>query len=433
MTAAPFGVNCIGIIGAGAAGLVATKTLSSCGFQVTTFEKSSFLGGVWKYEPGSAMYDSLRTNLPKEIMVFNKEDSFEECDLSFVGHKEVHRYLENYATKYDLTKYINFNHEILSIDPPQITGDRWKLTVNAGGEVTESFQDAVIVCNGHFNFPYIPTIEAIENFKGIQYHSVNYEAVKYSLSGKKVLVVGAKSSATDMARELAEIGSTVFVSDRNYVAHDLTVSPLEKIFQLPSLLRCDPDGTLWFVNRDHSDIVFPLPFEMDVILWCTGYYYDYPFLDPNLVHGTITRSTDRKKVRNLYQHLFSIDHDARLCFVGLPFSVVPFPLFAIQCEWIAQVYSGKVSLPSKEEQRQWLQQFESNLIQRNQFEDKYHFMGNGIQWDYMRMIAHSIRKEHDGLEFLRVLEEIYLDSTDHRPIYTGAPDSYRNRKYKIDW
>ena len=61
----------IGIVGAGPAGLCSGAKLKQAGFEnVKIFEKSSELGGTWRYVPkpspkeASSMYQNLRTNLP---------------------------------------------------------------------------------------------------------------------------------------------------------------------------------------------------------------------------------------------------------------------------------------------------------------------------------------------------------------------------------
>ena len=100
------------VIGAGAAGLVAAKELRAEGHQVHIFEQGSSVGGVWAYvdevdaDPlgatatqrvvHSSMYQSLRTNLPREIMGF-VDFPFDPDFLGpystdprrFCGHREV--------------------------------------------------------------------------------------------------------------------------------------------------------------------------------------------------------------------------------------------------------------------------------------------------------------------------------------------------------
>lgn len=74
------------VIGGGAAGLVAARELIQEGHKVTVFEQGHRVGGVWvlddrvendplgqseeRHKVHSSMYDSLRTNLPRELMGF---------------------------------------------------------------------------------------------------------------------------------------------------------------------------------------------------------------------------------------------------------------------------------------------------------------------------------------------------------------------------
>ena len=47
----------VAVIGAGAAGLVASRLLREAGFACKVFEKSDSVGGVWKYRPEDVMYE----------------------------------------------------------------------------------------------------------------------------------------------------------------------------------------------------------------------------------------------------------------------------------------------------------------------------------------------------------------------------------------
>jgi cation diffusion facilitator CzcD-associated flavoprotein CzcO len=68
--AAAAGGKRVAVLGAGAAGLVASRLLRDAGFGVRCFEKTESVGGVWRYRPEDVMYRSLVTNLPKEIMAY---------------------------------------------------------------------------------------------------------------------------------------------------------------------------------------------------------------------------------------------------------------------------------------------------------------------------------------------------------------------------
>ena len=111
----------IGIVGAGPAGLCSGAKLKQAGFEnVKIFEKSSELGGTWRYVPkpspaeASSMYQNLRTNLPVQCMAF-PDFPFQELETSFPGHEEVLTYLQNYSNHHKVTDMIEYNNGVETI------------------------------------------------------------------------------------------------------------------------------------------------------------------------------------------------------------------------------------------------------------------------------------------------------------------------------
>jgi cation diffusion facilitator CzcD-associated flavoprotein CzcO len=108
----------VAVIGAGAAGLVALRHLSTRldVFEPVAFEQAGNVGGTWNYtdrtgvdENGlpilSSMYKYLHTNLPKELMAF-PDFPFPDGPPSYVSHECVLDYLENYARSFNLLQFI---------------------------------------------------------------------------------------------------------------------------------------------------------------------------------------------------------------------------------------------------------------------------------------------------------------------------------------
>ena len=74
----------VAIIGAGAAGLVTAHELIRADHDLTVFEQDDHVAGVWQYHEGveddllghtqnrvhSSLYDSLQTNLSRDLMAF---------------------------------------------------------------------------------------------------------------------------------------------------------------------------------------------------------------------------------------------------------------------------------------------------------------------------------------------------------------------------
>jgi len=51
------------------------------------------------------------------------------------------------------------------------------------------------------------------------------------------------------------------------------------------------------------------------------------------------------RVSPLYKHLFPPRYAPSLSFVGLPWKIVPFPLYELQSRWVARLLAGRVQLP----------------------------------------------------------------------------------------
>ena len=120
--------------------------------------------------------------------------------------------------------------------------------------------------------------------------------------------------------------------------------------------------------------------------------------------------------------------------MGLPHSVVPFPLMRLQAEWIAAVYAGAAPLPDAAARRRHAEaRAEDRRRQGKRARDAHH-LGDD-QWDYCRRMA---AYASDGGEvapevedWLAVNEALYNDVRDHRPPFVGAHDGYRAREYRV--
>lgn len=264
----------VAIIGAGAAGLAACRHLKR-DFQVTVFESHSVVGGTWAVgRPDSALYQRLRTNLPKEIMgFFDYEFTTERCvpqdclkppggernesmtgasssnqtpsSRSFVSAESVQQYLCDYAAHHDLHEHMKFHCQIARIEPLRkitcsvskarrhdIQQHRWKLHWTERALHYSEVFDYLVVCNGHFNERLYPSFVnqaiATHAWKGAVIHSKDYDAgdmfcyrddanklVTDSFKGKVVTVVGFKSSGSDICMNLASVAKEVHVCDAN--------------------------------------------------------------------------------------------------------------------------------------------------------------------------------------------------------------------------
>lgn len=418
------------IVGAGAAGLILSKTLLDHGIQPVIFEKSFSVGGVWKYEKQecrenitlSPMYDSLVTNLPIHLMEINSNFPFNETsEFSYIRHEDVLNYLQNYAENEKLLPYINFGVVVNSISKEN-GSNLWTLeSTTKSNEVNVDFFDNIIVCNGHYTVPFIPYIEGMQNFRGLVVSAMNYDShdihVKYT--GKNVLVIGARSSATDIAREIASVAEKVVVSDRNNNFGSRTYGNIVHSTAV-ARFRAENNSFIFTNGISQSDI--------DVVMFCTGYLYDFPFLAKEILNIDSGRA-----VTNLYEHMF-YNEDTSLSFVGLPWSVTPFYMFHLQAQYIAAIIQRRAVLPSYNDRVQWTMNRVNQFKEISQFPDKYHYLGDD-QWEYFRFLIREIHSGYVNTEeelYINTNRAIYDDNKNNFASYPGGKDSYRQRRYLVD-
>ena len=182
----------------------------------------------------------------------------------------------------------------------------------------------------HFSKPLIPDIPGLGTFPGSVIHSCSYRT-PCQFTGKRVLVVGAKASGTDIMYQIAPGADSVcLVYHTNPVKYKLPPN----VELLPSIAEVDSNGTVHFENGERRTV--------DDIILCTGYQYHFPFLSSK----SGVRVEFGKRVAPLYKHIFNIAHPS-MAFIGLNHQILPFPLFNVQVQCVLSVFTGKVQLPSQ--------------------------------------------------------------------------------------
>ena len=385
----------VAVVGAGAAGLAAARELKAEGHAVVVFEQAREVGGVWVYDPRvesdplgrddqrhrvhSSMYRSLRTNLPREVMGYESfpfTRVFAGDDRRFCGHAEVRAYLAAYAEHHDLAPLVRLGARVVAARPksddaaddPDVErwGPRWEVISSNPTDpettVAETY-DAVVVCNGHYSEPRTPEFPGAEDWPGEQTHSHNYRDPE-SFRGKTVVVLGAMASGEDLSREIAGVAKEVILAARGYApnpdpnAGDFPASSYPANFtRAPGVVA---------LARENSAVQFEdgsVREHVDVMLYATGYHYDFPFLredaagvsNSNAPSSSSSSSSsslhfvsaEDNAVGPLYEHVFPPSVAPSLSFVGLPWKVVPFPQFELQSRWIARALS-RGCLPSRD-------------------------------------------------------------------------------------
>lgn len=296
-------------------------------------------------------------------------------------------YLRDYNRDFELDRFIRYGSKVtqltvLSSDSnvklggeksPQIRLE-WE---NANAQQHSDVFDAVCIANGHYALPSSPELPGWKDyFKGKTMHSITYDSPE-DFKGQTVLCIGGRASGSDLAREISEYAKHVYLSDSTCTMEETQGS----VTCVPRATAIDENGCAVF------DLDCPTKPNVDTLIFCTGYDYQFPFindesnLDLSVVPG-------ERRVMPLFKQLWHADIP-NLAFIGLPHSVVPFPLFELQMEAIvAQLMSADdgVLLDPKQRHEQAQEDAVAGGSKNTGQIKETHFLG-AAQWDHLRELA----------------------------------------------
>ncbi|CAK9159366.1 unnamed protein product [Ilex paraguariensis] len=386
----------VAVIGAGVSGLAVARELQREGHRVVVYEKQNRLGGTWMYDPRvetdplgldpnreivhSSIYFSLRTNSPRHLTGFSDYlfTSKQYGDSrNFPGHEEVLKFLDDFAKDFGLVELIRFNTEVVRVERVDSRIDEWVVESRTSGLSTEDIFEAVMVCSGHYTVPRLANLSGIEKWPGKQVHSHNYR-VPEPFQDQIVVVIGNGPSAYDISLEIATVAKEVHISSRSPNVKCSKLDNHENMWQHSEINNIYENGTVCF--QDGTAIC------ADIIFHCTGYNYDFPFLQTN---GIVTVEDNR--VGPLYKHVFPPRLAPRLCFVGLPSRVLFFTMAELQSKWVTRLLSGKAVLPSESEMLADVEEHYRNMKERQTPKHHTHLiLPVDDQFEYLDWLAAQV-------------------------------------------
>lgn len=205
------------VVGAGPMGLTAIKQFRDEGHDVTCYELNRGVGGIWYQDPQKtesfSVYDSAYLTISNKLMCFS--DYQPDGGDFFYSQDQYARYLEEYASVFDLKKHCKFAHKV--IQAVKTTGGGWDVTaqhVDLSQKTTEHF-DILAVCTGAHAVSKVPSYPGMEEFGGQVFPSSGYKN-NIPFVGKRVLIIGCGESSADIAREISDVASDAVLSFRKY-------------------------------------------------------------------------------------------------------------------------------------------------------------------------------------------------------------------------
>lgn len=227
----------VAIIGAGPAGLVASKTfLCKGGYDVTVFEAADRAGGMWKSMPGEygdKCSPEMRTNLSRFTVAFS-DLSWESVDLSnqssHVHHSgkspmfpkawQVGQYLRTYAKMFGVEAVTRYHTQVVNVKRLE-TSAKWRVVYIDLVTTEEHIGhfDYLIIASGFFGKPMTRSHGAAEYPSRTFQHSSNFREIN-TLPPGKIAVIGGGISGSEAAAQAAfQLSAARFSEGKSQVIH----------------------------------------------------------------------------------------------------------------------------------------------------------------------------------------------------------------------
>eukprot|EP01128_Nolandella_sp_AFSM9_P010338 TRINITY_DN711_c0_g2_i1.p1 TRINITY_DN711_c0_g2~~TRINITY_DN711_c0_g2_i1.p1 ORF type:complete len:600 (-),score=116.57 TRINITY_DN711_c0_g2_i1:65-1864(-) len=348
---------------------------------------------------GSA-YEALDTNSSVHMTEYSDFPYLRSAGGAYSTHNEILQYFNDYAHHFDLFPHIRLKKKVVSM---KRVGLNWELLIlDEQKHYHKMFFDAVMVCSGQFSIPSYPDFPGQSSFLGESFHSHYYRSPN-SCRGKNVVLVGVGNSALDIAAALAPIAASVTISSRSgalVVDSDDLGPPFDT--EIFTRFKCEyarPKRNKMFFDRmmattkemQKRGLVKPPPNPIhahtsilkrskrfysqvdsgkirltknmkeikqhsvvlesgeevpcDVLIYCTGYKFRFPFIENSLLPGI-------EKGRLDFHRLLMHPEYRTLNVLGVIDSLGSmFAVGEMQSRYLAQLFAGNIPSPCVRERK----------------------------------------------------------------------------------
>lgn len=176
--------------------------LSTLGHDVTVYDRTPDVGGVWSR---TRRYPGLKTQNNKGMYHFSGHPMPKSYPQWLQGG-QVNDYLRSYADRFGLESALRLGIEIDSA-VPTAAEDGWTFTTITDGG-TETF-DHLVVANAIFSEPITPEFDGREDFERVGGRVLDTGALRSleEVEDKNVVMVGYGKSACDLAVEVSSVAA----------------------------------------------------------------------------------------------------------------------------------------------------------------------------------------------------------------------------------
>ena len=183
------GAPTVAIVGGGFGGIGAAVMLRREGYDdITVFERSERLGGVWQ----ANTYPGIACDVPSHLYEFSFAPN-PDWSRRYAPGAEIQAYMEDVARRYGVLERVRLGTEVERATFDEDRG-RWVLETSAGTHEA----DVLVTACGQLSVPSIPPIPGLDEFEGPAFHTAEWRD-DVELDGKRVAVIGTGCSTIQTA------------------------------------------------------------------------------------------------------------------------------------------------------------------------------------------------------------------------------------------
>jgi cation diffusion facilitator CzcD-associated flavoprotein CzcO len=370
-----------------------------------------------RHAPPGPCYEGLKNNVGLRQMKTTLADWPEGLD-DFVSQKHLEEYIQSISRSTGVDNIAQYHTRVERISK-SARGSPWVVrttTLTRADEgqdhrtgLTETIWefDGVVIASGHYNMPRIPDVPGLKEWKKRFPNRVMHSKAYRSPAGfkdKRVLLIGAGVSSTDIAKESEAVAEKIFQSSRGGTldlppqmlpANGLRIGGI-RAFHLDteSTLEARQHIPGYIELRNGSKLR-----DIDNVVLATGYVTSYPFL-PDLqsddvkvddVDERLLVTEEGNMVHNLDRDIFYIP-DPTLAFVGVPYHISTFSLFEFQAQVVARVFAGLAELPAPSMMRE---RYRQRVAARGLGRDFHSLRPDGAELAYVRELVAWMNEDAD--------------------------------------
>jgi 4-hydroxyacetophenone monooxygenase len=197
----------VGIVGAGASGIILASNLRKLGVDHVVFESSSEVGGTWR----DHQYPGCSVDTPNHAYSFSFGTRY-PWSRYFAPREQIHDYMLRIADESGIRENIRFETAVT-----RATWDAarnvWRLELTTSQGVEEIEVDVFVSAIGQLSQPHRLSIKGEETFTGSLFHPKHWPA-GLDITGKRVAVIGTGATAMQIVPAIAPVVDRLTVYQR---------------------------------------------------------------------------------------------------------------------------------------------------------------------------------------------------------------------------